>query len=187
MNLLKNGMFFDLGLRISDYNNDISINSAIFDLKAKFSLVLIWEYLDESLVLLKRKFCWNTDDVIYLSSTLSRAPSPSIVVSSQLRQAITKWNKADVMLYESLNASFWEKIRREKKFDSEVLAFRKRRKQIENLCTREFKDIPAEIAPLNINLTGTFERPVELRQLCEKMRMTTREYLDYFWDKPLFM
>jgi len=59
-------MFFDLGLRTTDYHKTEVVRDAILDIDDKFTLVLIYEYLDESLVLMKRKLCWELDDVLYL-------------------------------------------------------------------------------------------------------------------------
>ena len=41
------------------------IRKHIDDLAEKIDLVLIMEYFDESLVLLKRELCWDLDDVVY--------------------------------------------------------------------------------------------------------------------------
>ena len=41
------------------------IKKHINDLAEKMNLVLIMEYFDESLVLLKRELCWDLDDVVY--------------------------------------------------------------------------------------------------------------------------
>lgn len=41
------------------------IKKHIDELEEKIDLVLIMEYFDESLVLLKRELCWDLDDVVY--------------------------------------------------------------------------------------------------------------------------
>ena len=41
------------------------IQKHIDELAEKIDLVLITEYFDESLVLLKRELCWELDDVVY--------------------------------------------------------------------------------------------------------------------------
>lgn len=41
------------------------IQKHIDELAEKIDLVLIMEYFDESLVLLKRELCWELDDVVY--------------------------------------------------------------------------------------------------------------------------
>lgn len=59
------GQIFDLGLQHKYYNDPLVIKKHIEDLAEKINLVLIMEYFDESLVLLKRELCWDLDDVIY--------------------------------------------------------------------------------------------------------------------------
>ena len=180
MNLLKNGMFFDLGLHTSDYDQEIAITSAIFDLQKRFTLVLIHEYLDESLVLMKRKLCWDTDDVIYLRSAFPQLPSPDITLSLRAKEAFSKWNKADWMLYEFFNATLWESIRSEEGFYSEVRNFKDRQKEIGLYCSGNFKETQSfALAELN------FTSRAKAKDVCEKMAMSQEDYLQYFRQKYL--
>ncbi len=51
-----------------DVLNDRHITETFFkELSAFFRFVLITDHKDESLVLLKRKFCWDMQDILYLS------------------------------------------------------------------------------------------------------------------------
>ena len=59
------GQIFDLGLQHKYYNDPVEINNHIEDLAEKINLVLIMEYFDESLILLKRELCWDLDDIVY--------------------------------------------------------------------------------------------------------------------------
>ena len=182
MNLLKNGMFFDLGLRTSEYEDEIAISSAIFELQKKFTLVLIYEYLDESLVLLKRKLCWEIDDVIYFSSLLPGNPARNFTVSNETKDAIKKWNKADFMLYDFFNATLWEDIRNEKNFSLELANFKARRRQIEIHCekgeTHKGNNISFNFA--GFNETQSTEARNKLKDICKKMGMKDSDYLEYF-------
>ena len=63
--LLLTGQIFDLGLQHKYYNDPVEINNHIEDLAEKINLVLIMEYFDESLILLKRALCWDLDDIVY--------------------------------------------------------------------------------------------------------------------------
>ena len=181
MNLLKNGMFFDLGLHTSEYENEIAISSAIFDLQTKFTLVLIYEYLDESLVLLKRKLCWKLDDIVYLSSLLPRNMAMNFTVSRAAKDAIGKWNMADFMLYDFFNATLWEQIRNEDNFDAELASFKARRKEIEFHCeTGQAYDGNGSFNFVNFNETQDFGTRLKVEDICGKMAMTDVDYLEYF-------
>ena len=178
MNLLKNGMFFDLGLHTSDYENEIAISSAIFELKKKFTLVLIYEYLDESLVLLKRKLCWKIDDIVYFSSLLpQRNVARNFGVSRAAKDAIEMWNKADFMLYDFFNATLWQQIRNEENFPTELARFKARRNEIEIHC----KKGGADRGNMNFNFVNYNETwSLGTRDICSKMGMTDGDYLEYF-------
>jgi galactosylceramide sulfotransferase len=178
MNLLKNGMFFDLGLHTFEYEKEIAISSAIFDLQKKFTLVLIYEYLDESLVLLKRKLCWEIDDIVYLGSRFSqRSMETNFTISRAAKDAIGKWNKADFSLYDFFNATLWEEIRNEGNFSAELAQFKARRQEIEINCEKSEVD-RREMNFNFVNFNDT--RSLGTRDICRKMAMTDSDYLEYF-------
>lgn len=55
-------MLFDLG-----YPDDLGVmdlRQAIEDLDQRFDLVMVSEYLDESLILLRHLLCWSLHDVV---------------------------------------------------------------------------------------------------------------------------
>ena len=57
---------FDLGFEVNDYRNSLDLQAIIKELDEQLSLVLIREYLDESLVLLQRLLCWDLSDMVYM-------------------------------------------------------------------------------------------------------------------------
>lgn len=181
MNLLKNGMFFDLGLHTSEYEDEIAISTAIFELQRKFTLVLIYEYLDESLVLLKRKLCWEIDDVIYFSSLLQHNTARNFTISREAKDAIEKWNKADFMLYDFFNATLWEDIRNEQNFSMELANFKARRREIEIHCqNRGINKGNIGFNFVDFNETQSLEAQNKVKDICRKMGMGDSDYLGYF-------
>ncbi|EPY80181.1 pescadillo isoform 1-like protein [Camelus ferus] len=70
---LRNLLFFDLG-----YDSDLDPSSPqvqehILEVERRFHLVLLQEYFDESLVLLKDLLCWELEDVLYFKLNARRA------------------------------------------------------------------------------------------------------------------
>lgn len=65
-NLPQNPMFFDLGLERKLFENSTMISRAIKLLEKDFNLILVTDHFDELMVLLKRRLCWNIEDVAYL-------------------------------------------------------------------------------------------------------------------------
>ena len=73
------------------------IQKHIDELAEKIDLVLITEYFDESLVLLKRELCWELDDVVYFKLNQR---------SKEYKQAnITDQQQVKLMLSACLNFS----------------------------------------------------------------------------------
>ena len=63
LKLIRNGMFYDLGLESKDFENDFKVREAIDLVDQQFHLVMITEYFEESVVLLRRLLCWDLDDM----------------------------------------------------------------------------------------------------------------------------
>lgn len=161
-------MFFDLGLRTADYHKPAIVKDAILDIDEKFTVVLIYEYLDESLVLLKRKLCWELDDVLYLKTLLTKDISTRKYTTSEM-DSLQKWSKADFLLYDHFNATLWKTISYEKEFFEELKSFRAKQTEIELDCLKysyvtqsrnfEFSDTNLQ----NLGLSNGFYPNIELR------------------------
>lgn len=59
-----NQMSFDLGLEPAEFNNRTAVEQFIQRLDGVFSLVMVSERMEESLVLLKELLCWDTEDMV---------------------------------------------------------------------------------------------------------------------------
>ena len=123
----------------------------------KFSIVLIYEHLDESLLLMKRRFCWQLDDILHLKFHYT---SPNIwnrkETPSDVAEMIRRWNAADVSLYDFFNKTLWEEIKYEgDNFWNELREFKHMQNMIENDCLVGhddgdkfiLDDIPTEVPP----------------------------------------
>jgi galactosylceramide sulfotransferase len=61
----KNQMLYNLGMAARDMESQKSVKKMIQKIDLEFDLVMIVEQLDESLILLKKLLCWETDDMVY--------------------------------------------------------------------------------------------------------------------------
>ncbi|PIK51900.1 putative galactosylceramide sulfotransferase isoform X2 [Apostichopus japonicus] len=105
-----NGQLFDLGLTEKVYYTDEHvIQKKIKTIEEELDLVLIAEYFDESLLLLKKMMCWTFEDIMYIKKKQRRNVSREPTRIEQAN-AIRKWNKGDVMLYQRFNRTLWNKI-----------------------------------------------------------------------------
>ena len=55
----------------SDHEHKIRFEEFLEFIKREMDFVLITEYMDESLVLLKRQWCWDLKDILYLPAKVS--------------------------------------------------------------------------------------------------------------------
>ncbi|KAG9494489.1 hypothetical protein GDO78_002026 [Eleutherodactylus coqui] len=131
----KNLMTFDLGF---NPNTPVSLKHSKLLWQAvdtMFDLVLITEYFDESLVLLKDALCWTYDDVLSFPLN-TRSNISRHVLSVETKEKIKSWNQLDWQLYIYFNHSFWNRVDRfgRERMKNEVAELRKRRVQLFEKC-----------------------------------------------------
>ena len=133
--LIRNPLLHDLGLSFKFYQNLTAVNEYIQFLDKEFDLVMIMDYFDESLVLMKRLLCWNMDDILYLKLNDRQEEEKNVALNSDIRENIKRWNKADVLLFDHFNKSFWKRIEKEgDTFEEELATFRQRATKIKQSC-----------------------------------------------------
>ena len=182
MNLIQSGMIYDLGYDFMDLEPDLTIETILLKLEKEFSFIMIMEYFDESLVLMMREFCWEFDDILYIKQN-QRLKHRNL--TENIKERITRWNHADMMLYEHFNKTFWRKIRKYgKEFWSELKEFKQRNKAFEKICSPH--RVTTKGYKINVDVSSFVMNPKvdrHNRYLCEKILMTEVDYLTYFRKK----
>ena len=183
MYTLRNGMSFDLGLEPEEFDKAEVITALITSVEKDFDLVLIMEYFDESLILLKQLFCWSLDDVLYLKHNSRLKSFKRHHIPRQFRNAFLDWNKADVLLYQYFNQTFWKKVNsQDENFWSEVKLLKQKSLALEKECR-----IPGEhrdhhkrtVSKLVLNPNVVQNR----KQLCQDLVQDEDAYFEYFRGK----
>lgn len=183
MNLIQSGMFYDLGYNFMDVENDQTITKVLEKLEKELSLVLIMEYFDESLVLLKNTFCWEFDDILYIKQ--NERIKKKKTLNLETSEKIKNWNHADVMLYQHFNKTFWKKLEKYgEQFWLDVKEFKRRNKEFKATCSPQ--QITTKGYKINVDVNSFVMNPkVDKfnRYLCEKLLMSEVDYLTYFRKK----
>lgn len=104
----RNHMFFDNGLNVLA-TNDEYIDQQIAALESIYAFVLLTDYFDESLILMKHLLCWDWPDVVYVKFKMRIAEAKSNI-TPELAAQIKSWNYADVKLYDAFNKTFWRRV-----------------------------------------------------------------------------
>ncbi|XP_078678280.1 galactose-3-O-sulfotransferase 2-like [Branchiostoma floridae x Branchiostoma belcheri] len=109
----------------------------IKQLDSDFALVLIYEYLDQSLVLLKRYMCWGVTDIMhYVGSTLlPRKETLARLSTNDHIRNFRRMNSMDYFVYDYFNKTLWRKIEAEgSDFHKEVKNFQNIQKEVAKYC-----------------------------------------------------
>ncbi|XP_071855382.1 uncharacterized protein [Apostichopus japonicus] len=102
-----NNQLYDLGLERKFFLVPTYLQHKIKYYAEKFDLVLITEYFDESLILLRKLLCWTYEDIVYVKM---RAQPTPLTVSNDLREKIINLNKGDNALYSYFNRTLWQRV-----------------------------------------------------------------------------
>ncbi|EGD75464.1 hypothetical protein PTSG_12451 [Salpingoeca rosetta] len=132
--LLLNSQAYDLGL--SNEPSKSQVENLIKTLEKRF-FVLITDHMDESLVMMKRMFCWETEDILYISLKSHSHRKPDTSAATRIRnERIVKMNWADQMLFDHFNQTLFKLIEEETGFAEELAYFKERKKRLSEYCRR---------------------------------------------------
>ncbi|XP_019616642.1 PREDICTED: galactosylceramide sulfotransferase-like [Branchiostoma belcheri] len=134
----RNCMARDLGLNEKYYKNHTAVEDFIQGIDNDFTVVMILEYLSESLVLLKRRMCWTFHDILYRydrRSSRKQRYTRNTPITVNMKDRFYKRNHADVMLYTHFKASFQRQIEKEgADFLQEVQYFKRLNEDVSHFC-----------------------------------------------------
>nr|XP_057922789.1 galactose-3-O-sulfotransferase 3 [Doryrhamphus excisus] len=106
----RNTLTFDLGGDKDRAATDVAYaRFLVGEVERVFSLVMIAEHFDESLVLLRHLLSWDLDDVAYVKLNM-RTPGSKHQLTPGLSAKIRAWNWLDARLYDHFNASLWRQL-----------------------------------------------------------------------------
>ena len=121
-----------MGLEQENIQNMKLVESYIDKMEREFDLVMITEYFDESLILLKRLLCLEFQDIVYIKL---RSKKKKINFGKEVEKNILTWNRADAILYDHFNKTFWRKVREVgPSFDEELKTFRGINQEYQESC-----------------------------------------------------
>lgn len=186
-------MWFDFGYDNNAEYDDHYVQSTIKNIEQNFHLILIADYFDESMILLKNTLCWDLDDVVYFKMN-TRSLDSVQTLTPESKEKVKEWCALDWELFKHFNNTFWIKIRKIMSLSSlyrEVKLLQKRQQELMEMCLLEetaidksrIKDkkmTPYQSGVANIlgyNLKQDLDN-VTLK-FCQKMIMPEIQYVSY--------
>uniref|UniRef100_A0A665TNM0 Galactose-3-O-sulfotransferase 2 n=1 Tax=Echeneis naucrates TaxID=173247 RepID=A0A665TNM0_ECHNA len=140
--LAHNNLAFDFGF---DHNvtadaddHEDKAKRAVAAIERDFHLILVSEYFDESMILLKHVLCWSLEDVVSFKLN-SRSNRTRHQISPNTAEKIKRWNALDWSLYLHFNATFWQKVESvvgREQMKSEVSQLRELQDKLANTCLK---------------------------------------------------
>ncbi|KAG9339582.1 hypothetical protein JZ751_023473 [Albula glossodonta] len=188
---LKNLLFFDFGYDNTLEPGDPRVEESIRAIGQRFQLVMLVEYFEESLILLKDTLCWEMDDLLFFKLN-ARKGSTISKLTPELRSRALEWNGVDWKMYQHFNVTFWKKVEAygRERMDRDVRELRRRNEEMAAICIEGGEPVEAEsiqetaMQPwqpigeksiLGYNLKKNIDK--KYRKLCRKMLTPELQYL----------
>lgn len=171
---MHNEQLYDFGLEHNDTDDEVKVMNKIRELDSVFDLVMITEYFDESLLLLRKLLCWRMEDVVYLKHGV-RSADYRKKNNDSLADKIREWNKADLMLYNHFNETFWRKVLEYGPSFSQDLA------KLKNMLSDTFDTCLNKTRVLKIDQRAeTFSKNKNAPEICDRLNMGDPQYTNIF-------
>ncbi|XP_078703574.1 galactose-3-O-sulfotransferase 3-like [Branchiostoma floridae x Branchiostoma belcheri] len=128
----RNPMAVDLGFPLQEnlkqtlhVQKQQILKDFVRQIEGQFSLVMIMEHFDESLVLLRREMCWTLKDILYYVANTRNYSWRHDEIPTLQKLQHKQWSSVDYTLYDHFNKTLWNKIERsENDFNGELRFFR---------------------------------------------------------------
>ena len=150
----NNRQSLDLGLNPNILHDEELIDEYLYVLDIRFNLVMITEYFDESLIMLKRQMCWELKDLLYMRKN-SGYRKFDFELSSHDINLFRRWQVADYLVYRHFLKTFLIRMKKEKYLVEEVHHFREILRKMNIFCnSTEFSEpLIIESSPWNSEFT----------------------------------
>ncbi|XP_070578990.1 galactosylceramide sulfotransferase-like isoform X2 [Ptychodera flava] len=177
----RNNQFYYLGLDPKLFDDERAINDTIRKIDRDFSLVLITDYFDESLLLMKKLFCWDMEDILYITKNQRSSRN---VVPAKVAEKIHKWNRADVLLYDYFNRTLWRKIKEYgPEFDRDLAEFRRHLETVFDECVDK-RSIQKSIVENKTKRTKiVFDAKKHSSYFCERVTLSHLKMHNMIWSR----
>ena len=119
--------------------NESTVSAFISNIMDSFDFVMVAEYFDESLIMLKRYLNWSTKDITYIKKNVYRGRqnlthTSAGDVTNEDKVIFKKRNHLDYAVYEAFLTEFSKRRSEQKDLDDEVEEFKKILEKVKRFC-----------------------------------------------------
>ncbi|XP_014665096.1 PREDICTED: galactosylceramide sulfotransferase-like [Priapulus caudatus] len=182
LSYLPNFLAFDLGYPPERDGAAANVTKAfefIAEIERDFTLVMITEYFDESLVLLRRALCWPIHSILYVSKNVRKynkgvgKPNASDPIDQRNKRRYRDWSPVDYVLYAHFNATLWRRAAAEPRFHEEVDYFRELLADVSTYCLQKKEPRLA----LTVAASEWHEQFDVAPSMCARMKESVLKYI----------
>ncbi|CAH1251920.1 GAL3ST3 [Branchiostoma lanceolatum] len=135
----RNFQSYTLGFpgKLMTSKNTTQIYETIRTVASWYSMVIVTEYWEESLVLLKRKFCWTMYDILHTTRRLHalKKRKEHAPLTDKQKSNHKRISKIDYMMYDYFNNTFWQRVTEEgPEFWEEVTYYKTLNREVNQHC-----------------------------------------------------
>ncbi|XP_002738876.1 galactosylceramide sulfotransferase-like [Saccoglossus kowalevskii] len=175
--LSRNPSLYDLGFRVDFMDDTHAIRKQIKEVEDVFDFVMLTEYMEESLILLRHLLCWEIEDIVHFKLNSRLGKSKRYV--DQLAEGIRGWNHADVALYNYFNATFWGMIKEfgEERMELEVKTLKNKIEELFKFCVKGLTDDVVGFVPQGVQIFSYELNPhARNNTLCKNLIRTEYQF-----------
>ncbi len=155
-------------------NSSEKLSKYFNNLEQEFSFILITEYYDASLVLLKRLFCWDTEDIIYSRLKKGKYTYPNTALLKKVEKLHKKLNPEEYALFNHFNRTFWSLVSKQSDdFWEEVHFYQALVKNVSQFCEKFYEKVQ--------------QRHIEIFTIISEGKTTPFQVPKSRWNKPFFI
>ena len=122
----------DFGLDPVRPQDDQVIAELLQSIDSRFDPVMTMEKFDESLVLLRRKYCWQMEDIMYTRQRVRGGKAE--VITANTKRLHKKWAKADYALYNHFAQKLDQQLSQERGILEETRHFKASQAKLSDFC-----------------------------------------------------
>ncbi len=124
------------------YGNSEKLEKYFNILEKEFSFIMITEYYDASLVLLKRILCWDLEDIVYSRLKKGKYVYTNTTLLERTEKLHKELKPEEYALYEHFNRTFWSHVSKQTSdFWDEVQLYQTIVKNVSQFCETFYKRV----------------------------------------------
>ncbi|XP_054773121.1 galactosylceramide sulfotransferase-like [Lytechinus pictus] len=186
---------YDLGLNKKDMYDPIKVDNYIKFLDEKMDLVLLTEFFQESVILLKDLMCWDLQTIVHLNSKIrvplgkekgAKTSQTNSTKADALTDRLNEWNAGDYKMYDHFNRTLWKKVeaygRERMAREIAELNVLTQRYEAECMSGTKIRDISYWSGPIGLK-EYVLKKEKEHNMTCKRLGMSEPEFVAHLRKK----